>query len=86
MFTWDQTGKILYLYFEQFYRGTYPLPVRPDSGLPKLPQAGFARIEDFPDAKTSGLIPWHVQSAVNSSVYAYARENTRRNLYRLLLQ
>jgi serine/threonine protein kinase/Tol biopolymer transport system component len=86
MLTWDQTGKFLYLYFEQFHRGSYPLPVRPDSGLPKLPPAGFARMEDLPDAKTSGFIPWYVQSAVSSSVYAYARDNTRRNLYRLRLQ
>jgi serine/threonine protein kinase len=86
MLTWDGTGKFMYLYFEQFRQGSYPLPVLQDSELPKLPSGGFARSEDLPDAKTGGLIPWFVQSAVSSSVYAYVRQNTRRNLYRIPLQ
>ena len=86
MFTWDQTGKFMYLFFEQFRQGTYPLPVNPDFGFPKFPAGGFARVEDLPDPKNSGFIPWYVQSAVNSSVYAYERQNTRRNLYRIPLQ
>ncbi len=86
LLTWDGSGKFVYLFFEQFRLGTYPLPVLPDSGLPKVPPAGFARTEDLPDAKIAGLIPWYVQSAVSPSVYAYVRQNTRRNLYRVPLQ
>jgi eukaryotic-like serine/threonine-protein kinase len=86
MFTWDQTGKFMYLFFEQFRQGTYLLPLLSDFGFPKLPPGGFARMEDLPDPRTSGFVPLYVQSAVNSSVYAYAQQNTRRNLYRIPLQ
>ena len=53
-------------------------------GLPKLP-AGGARSQDFINAKTNIAITQTVQSAVSPSVYAYTRENTRRNLYRIPL-
>ena len=56
-----------------------------DSGLPKIPLTTTARIEDFANPKAITAIPWYVQSAVNSSVYAYTRQNTRRNLYRIQL-
>ena len=53
-----------------------------DSGLPKIPSTGFGKKEDLANAKT---IPWHVESALNPSIYAYTRVNTRRNLYRIPL-
>jgi eukaryotic-like serine/threonine-protein kinase len=83
--TWDEAGKFMYMFFAQFRLQTYPLPVL-DSGLPKLPPGGIVRSEDLPDPKTAGLIPWWVQSALSPSVYAYVRQNTRRNLYRIPLQ
>jgi hypothetical protein len=61
------------------------LPVVHDVGLPKLPPAGIVRSQDFTNAKTNVAIPWFVKSAVSPSVYAYTRENTRRNLYRIQL-
>src|SRR5579864_9466810 len=81
--TWDSTGKLAYLYFPALYEGTYPLPVLPNTGLPNLPPAGIARIEDLAIAKPAPRIPETVESAVGLSVYAYARQNTRRNLYRI---
>jgi dipeptidyl aminopeptidase/acylaminoacyl peptidase len=84
--TWDGTGRFMYLLFDQFGPKTFPLPVLPDSGLPKVPSAGIARAGDLPDEKVAGLIPWYVQSAMSPSVYAYVRQNTRRNLYRIPLQ
>jgi hypothetical protein len=53
-----------------------------DTGLPKIPSTGFASKDDLANAKT---IPWYVESALNPSIYAYTRENTRRNLYRIQL-
>jgi hypothetical protein len=55
------------------------------TGLPKVPPAGITRIEDFTNPKTNPPIPWNVESAVNTSIYAYTRSNTRRNLYRIPL-
>jgi Tol biopolymer transport system component len=78
---WDATGKLVYMQFPPLFEGSYVLPVMQDSGLPKTPSTGFTK-EDLANAKT---IPWYVESALNPSVYAYTRENTRRNLYRIPL-
>jgi Tol biopolymer transport system component len=83
---WDSTGEFAHLYFPALYQGTYTLPVLPDTGLPKLPPAGIARIEDLAAAKAAPPIPETVESALSPSIYAYSRQNTRRNLYRIPLQ
>lgn len=80
---WDNSGKAFYLVLSP-NGGSYVLPVLYNTGLPKLPPAGISRPEDFTKAKRAA-IPWFVESAVNSSVYAYTRQNTRRNLYRIPL-
>jgi serine/threonine protein kinase len=80
--SWDTAGRYAFISFLPYGSGSYALPVMHD-GLPKLP-AGGARREDFINAKTI-TIPGTVQSAVSPSVYAYTRENTRRNLYRIQL-
>jgi eukaryotic-like serine/threonine-protein kinase len=85
LLTWDTTGKFSYLYFPSLYEGTYTLPVLPDTGLPKLPPAGIARFEDLTSAKAAAPIPHSVESALSPSLYAYTRQNTRRNLYRIPL-
>ncbi len=82
---WDLSGKSAFLYFPTLHQGSYALPVMRDSGLPKIPLTATARVEDFANPKAITAIPWYVQSAVNSSVYAYTRQNTRRNLYRIQL-
>jgi serine/threonine protein kinase len=79
---WDTTGKFVYFNFPEFFEGSYVLPLMQDGGLPKIPLTGFGKKDDFANAKT---IPWHVESALNPSVYAYTRVNTRRNLYRIPL-
>jgi Tol biopolymer transport system component len=82
-FTWDATGKTIYAYFPNLYEGSYILPVMPESGLPKTPPAGFSTKQDLATAKS---LPLNVESALNPSTYAYTRETTRRNLYRIPLQ
>ena len=82
--TWDTAGKYVYFSFLPMVTGSYALPVIQDLGLPKLP-AGGAHREDFITAKTNISIPQTVQSAASTSVYAYTREATRRNLYRIQL-
>jgi hypothetical protein len=56
--------------------------VTQDGGLPKIPSTGFTTKGDLANAKT---ISWYVESALSPSVYAYTRQNTRRNLYRIQL-
>lgn len=85
VFSWDTTGRSVYLSFPNQNRGSYSIPVIHELGLPKMPSAGFAGIEDVPNAKTNAVIPWLVESAVSQSVYAYSRISTRRNLYRVRL-
>jgi len=85
LFTWDTAGKSAFLVYPGLYAGTYEMPVMHDTGLPKIPPAGIAKIEDFTNPKTNTLIPWWVASAMNSSVYGYTREDARRNLYRIQL-
>jgi eukaryotic-like serine/threonine-protein kinase len=82
---WDLSGKIAFLYFPQVHEGSYALPVMRDSGLPKIPLTVTVRIEDFANPKAITAIPWYVQSAASPSLYAYTRQNTRRNLYRIQL-
>jgi serine/threonine protein kinase len=79
---WDATGKFFYIHFPELFEGSYILPVMQVGGLPKIPSAGFTTKNDLANAKT---IPWYVESALNPSIYAYTRENTRRNLYRIQL-
>ena len=82
--SWDTAGRYAYLSFLPYGTSSYSLPVMHDLGLPKLPPGG-ARRQDFINAKTNITIPQSVQSAVSPFFYAYTREATRRNLYRIQL-
>jgi hypothetical protein len=82
--TWDTKGALVYYHFPEVKEGSYALPVMRDSGLPKISSTAI-HIEDITSQKAATLIPQLVESAVNPTVYAYTRENTRRNLYRIPL-
>jgi DNA-binding winged helix-turn-helix (wHTH) protein/Tol biopolymer transport system component len=83
--TWDSSGKFVYIVAQDIAEHSYAFPVLEDTGLPKISPAPIARIEDLQNAKTGVELPWVVGAAYNSSKYAYLRENTRRNLYRIQL-
>jgi len=83
--TWNTAGTVMFLYFPSLFKGTYPIAVKHDTGLPTLPPSGFRRLEDLANAKTTAVIPRQVDSIVSSSLYAYTQENARRNLYRVPL-
>ena len=83
--TWDTSGKFVYVAFSLMREGSYLLPVLHNTGLPKLPPAGIAQLEDLRDASTVAVIPQVVESAISPSIYAYTRQSTRRNLYRIPL-
>ena len=81
---WDTSGAFAYVTFSLMQQGTYSLPVQ-ETGLPKLPAAGIARIEDLQNATKAAVIPHVVESAISPSIYAYTVQSTRRNLYRIPL-
>jgi hypothetical protein len=64
---------------------TYLVPLRRGVGLPDIPAAGLAGVEDMKKMRPV-VIPQPVDSAVSPSSYAYTRQSTRRNLYRIPLQ
>jgi DNA-binding winged helix-turn-helix (wHTH) protein/Tol biopolymer transport system component len=82
--SWDTSGGFVYFRSPGVKEGSFALPVMRDSGLPMIPPAA-TRIEDITNLKEIIAIPWEVESAVDPSVYAYTRLNTRRNLYRISL-
>jgi hypothetical protein len=82
---WDTSGRFLYLNFPDKGGDSYALPVGHDSGLPMIPPVGAWRVEDFAKQKAITTISSPVESAVSPSVYAYTRQNIRRNLYRIPL-
>jgi eukaryotic-like serine/threonine-protein kinase len=83
--SWDTSGGFVYFRFPNLKEGAYALPVMRDSGLPRVPPA-ITSIEDITNLKAITAIPWPLESAVNPSVYAYTRLNTRRNLYRIQIR
>jgi eukaryotic-like serine/threonine-protein kinase len=83
--TWNTAGTVMFLYFPSLFKGTYPVAVKHDTGLPALPPSGFGGLADLAHAKTAVVIPRRVDSIVSSSLYAYTQENARRNLYRIPL-
>ncbi len=83
---WDSSGKFLYVGFPDLIQGSYALPVLEDVGMPQIPSAPIARIEDIPNSKTIIALPWFAGSGSNPSEYPYIRENIRRNLYRIQLR
>ena len=83
--TWNTAGTVMFLYFPSLFKGTYPMAVNHDTGLPTLPPSGFGGLADLANAKTAAVIPRQVDSIVSSSVYAYTQDNARRNLYRIPL-
>jgi hypothetical protein len=85
-FDWDMAGKFAYVFFSTLSETSYALPVTRDSGLPNLPPNGLSRLEDITTAKQTTGIPNYVESMLSPSVYAFVRQNTRRNLYRVQLQ
>jgi eukaryotic-like serine/threonine-protein kinase len=84
--TWDNTGRYAFLFaFGELFDGSYRIPVAHDTGLPVLPAGGFASAKELSNSKMNTMIPWHVESAISPTIYAYTREDSRRNLYRIQL-
>jgi eukaryotic-like serine/threonine-protein kinase len=83
---WDMSGKIAFLNFPDQPDGSYQLTMVRATGLPQVLPFESRNVDGLPNSKSIPLIPWYVESALNPSVYAYTRQNVRRNLYRIQLQ
>ncbi len=83
--SWDNTGRDVFLYEAELFNGSYRIPLAHDTGLPLLPANGFSNVEQLKNSKMYTLIPWRVNTAASPNVYAYTREDSRRNLYRIQL-
>jgi hypothetical protein len=81
---WDTSEGFVYLSFPSLSGMSLALPLIRGSRLPKaLPVV--AGSQTIASSKEFKKFPLQVESAVNPSVYAYTRENTHRNLYRIQL-
>ena len=66
---------------------TYVLPVGTGSVLPRMPIDGFRSESDIAAQPGVEIIPYgDVAPGPTTSAYAYSRETTTRNLYRIPLQ
>ncbi len=83
--TWDKSGRYVFLFESELFDGSYRIPVAHDTGLPLLPASGFASARELRNSKLNTLVPWYVESAISPTMYAYTREDSRRNLYRIQL-
>jgi Tol biopolymer transport system component/predicted Ser/Thr protein kinase len=84
-FSWDNTQKVMYASIPVLSGKIYGLLVEKQTGLPRIPAAGIARVEDLTNAIGVVTIPQFPETAASPSVYAYSRQTTRRNLYRIQL-
>jgi eukaryotic-like serine/threonine-protein kinase len=80
---WDTSGKSAFL-FDELILSSYPIPVEPGTGIPRVPPE-IARAIANPGMVRGVDIPWNVHSALSPTAYAYTRQDTRRNLYRIPL-
>ncbi|MFZ0662618.1 MAG: protein kinase [Acidobacteriaceae bacterium] len=80
---WDTTGKNIYFYYPGVLgEGTYVVPVKSEVGLPN----GIASVDDLKKRQGATHLPGDVQSGNGVSVYAYGKQTTQSNLYRISLQ
>jgi len=84
-FSWDVADKFIFTSIPSLSENTYALPIQKETGLPKVPVEGFARLEDLANAKGAVVLPQFPDSALSIAIYTYSRQNTRRNLYRIQL-
>ena len=81
--SWDSSGKYIYLFYPDVLGpDTCIIPVKDDVELPmKLTHA-----DDMKNMKGISKVPGFVKSGDGLSTYAYVRQTTRSNLYRIPLQ
>ncbi len=87
---WDASGKFFYLNPRSAGSGkTYALPINSARGLPDfLPGSVPGEDESKDESKADKqflILPPQIDSAANPNLYAYTRQSTKRNIYRIAL-
>ena len=82
--TWDLTGRFLYVFFPELSgmnnrAESYVLAVPSDRTVPSISAANVGELAK----KKLEKVPYLVRSAVTPALYAYVRQSTRRNIYRI---
>jgi serine/threonine protein kinase/Tol biopolymer transport system component len=80
---WSRDGKFLYLHFAWTTRATYAVPLQPAQILPPLPKDGISA-EHVAGLRGAKRIP-QLRAFVGDdpSVYAFMRNTSQRNIYRV---
>jgi Tol biopolymer transport system component len=77
---WNASGTLFYIQAKTS-DAVRALPVLRETGLPKIPPGGFSDTEVAP--KSARAINAPISCGLSATVYAFVRQNTRRNLYRI---
>jgi hypothetical protein len=82
--TWSRDGKCLYMHFAWTTRETYVVPLQRGQVLPPLPKGGISAQElaAIPGAKRIPQLDAFL-SEDDPSVYAFMRQTSQRNIYRV---
>lgn len=79
---WDTTGKVIYVYYPAVLGdGTYVVPVKNDVHLPD----GITLADELNKRAGATHLPWSIRSGDGVSSYAYVKQTTHSNLYRIPL-
>ena len=79
--SWTPDGKFVYLKFAGF---TYAIPLKPSQVLPPIPRGGFPSKEAVAALPGARLISdQEVYPGPNPAIYAYTKNATQRNIYRV---
>ncbi len=79
---WNASGSLLYVQIKSS-EPARALPVQRDTGLPRIPEGGLEQLQGTPGFNKAPAVSKRINSGMSATVYAYTRENTRRNLYRI---
>jgi hypothetical protein len=80
---WSRDGKFLYLHFAWTTRATYAVPLQPGQILPPLPKDGISAetVAGLPGVERIPQLRAFVGD--NPSMYAFMRNTSQRNIYRV---
>ncbi|HKE29171.1 MAG TPA: protein kinase [Bryobacteraceae bacterium] len=82
--SWSRDGRFLYVHFAWTTRETYAVPLRSGQTLPPLPKGGIHSAEEAAALPGAQRIP-QLRAFVGDdpSVYAFMRNTSQRNIYRV---
>jgi len=83
--SWSRDGRFVYFHFHFTTRETFAIPLRPGQVVPPVPKGGITAQSV---ARLPGAVPFpqsQTYAGDSPSVYAYVRNTSQRNIYRVPL-